>query len=130
MHGTLTASSFLSAEKLCPGRRKQLDTEVTPYEVFICSLLTSRLRRQLTYSVFCCCLALGQCVLRCTSFSSVVQLAACKSSMTGGSLQRKAEKLSGALEASQAQARQADSEVKELEKAFQILQDEVCPLAQ
>lgn len=44
-------------------------------------------------------------------------------------LQRTADKLSGALSASQAQARQADSEVKELEKAFQILQDEVRALS-
>jgi hypothetical protein len=43
------------------------------------------------------------------------------------SVQRKCARLAASLDASQAQARQADSEVQEVAKAFAILQREVSP---
>ena len=42
-------------------------------------------------------------------------------------VQRKCARLAASLDASQAQARQADSEVQEVAKAFAILQREVTP---
>ena len=44
-------------------------------------------------------------------------------------LQSKVDKLSEALRSSQKQAKQADAEAQEMEKAFRVLQTEVMPLS-
>ncbi len=49
--------------------------------------------------------------------------------MDGSALQSKVDKLSEALRSSQKQAKQADAEAQEMEKAFRVLQTEVNVIA-